>query len=82
MITSLSLETLIRSKKVKKERFVITNFILKNISKIIKKFEDFNYEVCVRKTSKHIPTDSYFCLATQLLKFMIIFNIQSGPVRM
>ena len=60
LITSMGLKTVRRRKKKKKERYAINNFIIKDISKIIKEFEDLPYEGYVQKRSKHVPTDSYF----------------------
>ena len=55
-ITSLGLKTIGKSKEIKKSRFSITNFILKDVSKIKKEFEDLLYESYVRKSSKNMPT--------------------------
>ena len=67
-ITSLGLNKIRRSKKIKKERFAITNVSIKEIYNIIKEFEDLPYEGYVRKRSKQMPTDSYFYPVRQLCK--------------
>ena len=82
LITSMSLNNIIRPKKLKMARFAITNVNLKDISRIIKGFGDFTYDVYVRKWSKHMPTDSYLYLAIQLAKCMMRSNLHIGPVRM
>ena len=81
MIAYLGINTIIRSKKSKKSRYVITNVSLKGLSKIIKGFEDFPYEGYVLKRSKHVPTYSYFYLARHLAKCMMIFNMRVGLVK-
>ena len=81
LITSLCLKNIRRSKKTKKSRFAINNVTLKNISKIIKEFEDLHYEGYVRNRSKNMPSDSYFYLARQLEKCMMRSNFFIGPVR-
>ena len=73
LIASLVLKTNVRSNKNKKARFAITNVGMKNLSKNIKKFENFPYKGYVRKRPKHEPTESYFYLARQLAKCMMIF---------
>ena len=82
MITSLGLKTIRRAKKIKKARFSITNVSLKDISKIIKEFEDLTYEGLVKKISKHIPNESYLYPSINMEKCMMIFNMQVGLVRM
>ena len=81
LITSLDINTIIISKKKKKERYAITNVSLKDISKILKEFEYLPYEGYVRKRSKHVSTDSYFYLARQLANFMMKFSMHVSPVR-
>ena len=57
---------------------------MKDISNIIKDFEKFLYTGYVRKRPKHEPTESYFYLARQLAKCMMIdddFNLHVDPVR-
>ena len=84
LITYLSLNTNVRSKKIKKERYAINNVIMNDISNIIKEFLMFPYKGYVWKRPKHEPTDSYFYLSKQLAKYMMItdtFNLHVGPVR-
>ena len=57
LITSLGLKTIRRPKR-KKARYAITYVSLKDISKTIKEFEKLTYEVYVKKSSIHIPTES------------------------
>ena len=57
---------------------------MKDISKIIKEFEKFTYEVYLRKRTKHEPTGSYFYLAIQLAKCIMranALNSHVDPVR-
>ena len=80
LINSLGLKTIRSSNKSKKSRYVITNFSLKGISKIIKEFEKFPYEGYVQKRSKHEPNDSYFYLSRHLAKCTMRTNSHVGPV--
>ena len=78
LITYLGLNTNVRSKKKKKLRYAITNIRMKDISNIIKEFETFPYKGYVFNMLKHEPTDSYFYLAIQIGKCMMIaddFNL-------
>ena len=68
-------------KRNKKTRYAITNVSQKDISKIIKEFENLPYEGYVQKRSKHEPTDSYFYLEIQLANFMTRLNSYVDPVR-
>ena len=63
LINSMGIKSIRRSKKIKKERFYITNDSLKDLSKIIKEFEDLSHSGYVRNRSKQILTDSYFYLS-------------------
>ena len=55
-----------RPEKYKKERYTIGNVSMKDLSKIIRKFEKLPYKVYVRRRPKHDPTDSSFYLEIQL----------------
>ena len=68
LITSLDIKTIRRSKNIKKARFEITEVSLKDIYNIIKEFKDVPYKDYTRKSSKHMPTYSYFYLARKLAK--------------
>ena len=81
MITSLGLKTIRRLKKSIKSRYAITNVSAKYLSKNIKELEDLTYEGHVQKSSKHVPTDSYFYLSRKLAKCMMRFNMCNGPAR-
>ena len=81
LITSLGLKTMRRSKKKKKARYYITTVSLKDIYRIIKKFEKLTSEGYVQKRSRQVPTDSYFYLERQLDKCMMRLNSHVGPVR-
>ena len=63
LITYMGLNTNVRSKKCKKERYSITNISMNDLSKIIKEFEKLPYKSYVCKMTKHEPTASYFYLA-------------------
>ena len=57
---------------------------MKDISKIIKEFENLPYKVYVHNRTKHEPTDSYFYLARQIAKCIMrayAFNFHVEPVR-
>ena len=81
MITFLVIKNIRRSYKNKKERFDITNLSLKDISKIIKEFEDFTAKGYVRKRSKKKPNGSNLYPARQIEKCMVRFNMRIGSVR-
>ena len=81
MNTSLSLKTIRRSNKNKKERYDITNVSLKDIYKIVKEFEDLPYGGYMRKRSKHVRTESYSYLAWQLDTCMLRSNMRVVPIR-
>ena len=68
LITSSGLKAIRSWENVKKANFTITEVSFKDISNNIEEFEDVPYEGYVRKRSKHIHTDNYFCLARQLAK--------------
>ena len=55
LITSLGIKKITRSKRIKEARFAITNTSIKDLSNIIKEFEDLPYEGYVRKRSCSIP---------------------------
>ena len=64
--------------------YAITSFSMKDISNVIKDFEKLPYHVYVRNRPKNEPSDSYFYLARQLAKCMMIadaFNLNIDPVR-
>ena len=60
------LKTIVRSKKNEKEGYAITNVSMKDLSKIIREFENLPYKGYIWKRPKYEPTDSYFYLAIQL----------------
>ena len=74
LITSLGFRAKVRPKKYKKARYAIGNISKKDLSKIIKEFEKFEKLPYEKKRPKHEPTDSYFNLARQLVKYMMISN--------
>ena len=59
LITSLGLNTNLKSKKNKRERYAITNGSTKDISKIIKEFEKLPYKgyVCNRPNIKALTVN-------------------------
>ena len=77
----MGLNTIRRSNKIKKVRFAITNGSLKDLSKIIKEFEDLPYGGYVRKRYQHMPNGSYFYLSRQLAKCTTRSNLCVGPVK-
>ena len=74
LITSLGFKTKARPQKYKKARYAIGKVSEKDISKIIKKFEKIEKLRYEKKRPKHEPTESYFHLARQLAKFMMIYD--------
>ena len=60
MITSMGIRTIGRSKKNEKTRYAITNFSMKDISKIIKEFEKLPNKGYVQMRPKPKPTESNF----------------------
>ena len=65
-------------------RYYIVNVSMKNLSKIIREFEELSYKGYERRRPKHDPTDSYFYLARQLENCMIrsdSLNLHVYPVR-
>ena len=84
LITSLGLKSKARPKKYKNSRYAILNVSMKNLSKIIREFENLLYKSYERRRPKHEPTDSYFYLARQLAKCMTradALNSHIYPVR-
>ena len=74
MINSLGFKTKARSHKYKKARYAIRNISKKDLSKIIREFEKFEKFSSKKKRPEHEPIDSYFYLARQLAKCMMISN--------
>ena len=74
MVTSLGFKTKVRSQKYKKARYAIINVSEKDLLKIIKEFEKIEKLPYENKRPKHEPTDSYFRLARQLAKCMMIYD--------
>ena len=72
LITYLGFKTKIRLKKFKKARYSILNVSKKDLSKIIREFEKFEELPSEKKKPKNEPTDSYFYLARQLAKCMMV----------
>ena len=84
LITSLSIKSKAGPKKYQKARYSIGNVSKKDLSKIIREFENFPYESYERKRPKHEPTDSYFYLARQFSKCKMradALNSHVYPVR-
>ena len=73
-ITYLGFKTKARSHKYKKAGYSIGNVSKKDLSKIIRDFEKFEKLTSEKKRPKHEPTDSYFYLARQLAKCMMIYD--------
>ena len=72
MVTALAFKTKVRSLKYKKARYAIRNFSEKDISKIIREFEKIEKLPYEKKRPKYEPTDSYFHLAREIAKCMMI----------
>ena len=83
MITYLGFKDKVRPHKYKKSRYAIRNVSKKDLSEIIKKFENLPYESYYKKRPKHEPTESYFYLGRHLAKCMIradTLNAHGYPV--
>ena len=74
MITYLGFKTKLRSQKYKKASCTIGNVSEKDLSKIIREFEKIEKLPYEKKRPKYETTDSYFHLAIQLAKCMMIYN--------
>ena len=72
LVTALAFKTKVRLQKYKKEKYAIRNVSEKDFSKIIKDFEKIGRLPYEKKRPKHEPTESYFHLARQLAKCMMI----------
>ena len=68
LIASLGIDTIRRPKKIKKARFSITEFSLKDISKIIKEFKDLPYEGYVGKRYKQMSNRQSFLSRSKALQ--------------
>ena len=71
LVTALYLKTKARSKNYKKAMHAIINVSMKDISNIIKQFENFVKVPYVKRISKHEPTSSYFHLVVCLGECMM-----------
>ena len=71
LITYLGFKAKARSQRYKKARYAIGNISKKDLSKIIKEFEEFEKLPYEKKRPKHEPTDSYSCLARHISKCVI-----------
>ena len=72
---SLGLKAKVRPKKYKKSRYAIVSASKKNLSKIIREFDKLPYNSYDRRRTKHESTDSYFYLARQISKCMMISDV-------
>ena len=70
-ITTLGFKAKLRPQKYNKSRYAIVNVSKKDLSKIIREFENFEKLLFEKKRPKHEPTGSYFYLARQLAKCMM-----------
>ena len=75
MITSLGSRPKQVSQKFKKARYAIGNVSERDLSRIIKDFEKIEKVPYEKKRPKHEPTGSYFHLAWQLAKCMMISDL-------
>ena len=85
LITSLGIKNNVSSEKDKKSRYAITNVSMKDISKIIKYFENVPYKGYVHKRPKYEPTESYFYPEIKLTKCIMTgdaSNYNFEPARM
>ena len=83
LIISMGLKSKVKLHKYKKARYSIGNVSIKDLSKIIREFEKLPYKSYEKKSPKYELIYSYFYLARQLVKFMMIsdyFNSHNYPV--
>ena len=84
LINSLSIKAKSRLKRYKKAIYSIGNVSMKDLSKIIRKFEKLNYRSYDKRRPKNEPTGSYFYLSIQLAKYIMradYLNLENHPVR-
>ena len=72
LIKYLGFKAKVRPQKYKKAKYAIGNVSKKDLSKIIKEFEKIEKLPYDNKSLKNEPTDSYFHLARQPAKCMMI----------
>ena len=53
---------------------------MKDLSNIIREFDNLPYKSYVKRRPKHDPTESYFCLARQLAKCMMRYDALNSHV--
>ena len=68
LITFLDLRAKVSETKYKKAKYAIINVSKKDLSTIIREFEELRYESYERRRFNHEPTDIYCYLARQLEK--------------
>ena len=73
-IISLGLKVKARSKICIEARNAIVNVSKKDLSKIIREFDKLSYKRYGRSRPKHEPTYSYFYLARELVKCIMIYD--------
>ena len=84
LIASLSLKAKARPNKYKKAKYAIKIFSKKDLSQIIRDFEELPYEIYERKRPKQEPTGSYSYLSRQIVNGMMrayVLNLHVYPVR-
>ena len=80
LVTALAFKTKVRSQKYKKVRYAIRNGNEKDLSKIIKEFEEIGKVPYVKRIPKHDPTSSYFHLVRCIAKCMMRSDEQNRHV--
>ena len=70
MVTALAFKIKVRSPKFKKARYAIGNVSKKELSKIIKEFEEIGKLPYEKRIPKNEPTSKYFHIVRQLAKCM------------
>ena len=86
MVTALDLKTKVRSKKYKKSRYAIGNVSMKDLSNIIKEFENIVKVPYVKIIPKHEPNLSYYHLVGCIAECMMrcgennhnVHNVHNG----
>ena len=72
LVTALDFKTKVRSPKYKKARYAIGNFSKKDLSEIIKEFENIGKVPYVKRIPKHEPTSRYYhlvrCIAECIMR--------------
>ena len=74
MVTAMAFKTKVRSPKYKKARYTLVNVSMKDLSNIIKEFEEMFKVPYVKSIPKHEPTSSFYHLVRCIEECMMRSN--------